>query len=208
MILQGAGLPDSPQDVIRELGHDGVTNETELLNLLIRRGGESRYAGYDWAQLWPHVAVAPNVYLLILIRDNNTANPDMNGRNLHWIACYRENSDGTLQCVNSWPDASGKGRDIAYSPAQLGAAFVWGAAVAFANAAPVSAHQPTGGVPEAALTAKEPTMRYVSSPTPGPPITSPGSARTAPCISTTATTAPERGTATSSGPATSHSPPG
>jgi hypothetical protein len=145
MILQAGGLPDSPADVIRELGHDGVTNEGELLGLLLHRGASEVYAGPDFRAFKGFVGVG-DTYGLALIHDDNSANPDVNGPNLHWIDPYRVNADGTTQCCNPWPDSTGHGRDVAYADSVLSRAFVWGAVVRWPAVVVVNP-KPTNGQP-------------------------------------------------------------
>lgn len=125
-LLSVGGVAATPAQVIDMLGHDGVTNANELVSLL-RSNGASVQPGVTWQQTVDGVAAGG--WGLTLIRDNNDADPSPTGTHSHWVLPYNVNADGSVQTLNSWPDASGNGRDVAYASALLSSAYQWGAVV-------------------------------------------------------------------------------
>jgi hypothetical protein len=120
MILQAFGINDTPLEEIQDLGHDSFTVFPELVKLLT--DNKLVVTGVSGAAMADGLATAD---ALVLIHDNNNADPDPAGAYEHFLVAYRLNSNGTVQCANPWG-----GRDIAYSRATLAAATIQAALVA------------------------------------------------------------------------------
>src|ERR1017187_1947646 len=156
MLLEAGGFPDTPEEEISDLNHSGVTSTPELSGLLVANGATVTPVP---AADFPTLLAAGDAYALVLIHDDNNANPSPSGPFRHYIAAYAIASSGAVKCVNPWG-----GRDMAYDRATLVASTIWVAVVRF-PATPVDNPTPVHtGTPTSAVTEEPPmNLRFVDS---------------------------------------------
>lgn len=107
--LQHLGHPVTPQQVLAV--HAGVTSDTTILALVQQFGLKDCHA--TTGSFTNDDALA-----IVLIHDNEYANPDMPGEFEHWIVVYAQDAGG-VWAMNPWG-----GRDIYYPLSEFNPAYI------------------------------------------------------------------------------------